>query len=79
MGLPLKTEDNPAGTLLDQDLCLKLRAIYNYIFLETEPSTRVARESRIHEECINLATIVKAQFVALAAEGVRTLSHLCQL
>lgn len=70
MGLPLKTPDNPMGSFLDEELHFKLRAIYNYVFLDSHPDTQLARQPHVRETCINLAKIVEAQFITVAAEGV---------
>ncbi|KAG8897931.1 hypothetical protein FRC00_003603 [Tulasnella sp. 408] len=49
LGLPLKTEDHPIGTLFEHELSEKLRDIYNFIFLQNDPTTHVARRESVKE------------------------------
>ncbi|KAG8881440.1 hypothetical protein FRB97_009566 [Tulasnella sp. 331] len=69
MGLPLKTTENPHGTILDQELYLKLRETHDYLFLQTDLDTKVARKPIVQGYCAGLANTVKAQFGALASES----------
>ncbi|KAG8950753.1 hypothetical protein FRC04_007172 [Tulasnella sp. 424] len=43
LGLPLKTEEHPRGTLFEHELSEKLKEIYNFIFLQNDPTTHLAR------------------------------------
>ncbi|KAG9027103.1 hypothetical protein FRB95_008123 [Tulasnella sp. JGI-2019a] len=69
MGLPLKTPENPTGTILDQELYLQLRKIHDYLFLHSGMDTKLARKPIVREHCIALADIVTAQLDAVASKS----------
>jgi len=70
IGLPLKTAEFPAGTFLDQELYLKLRDIYNYIFLQDDPSTKISREIDVRGYCLNFARIAEAHLISISAQSL---------
>ncbi|KAG8910032.1 hypothetical protein FRC01_006585 [Tulasnella sp. 417] len=48
LGLPLKTSVNPHGSALDQEVYIKFKEIYEFIFIDlAEPSTQVAKEHTV--------------------------------
>ncbi|KAG9031228.1 hypothetical protein FRB95_002930 [Tulasnella sp. JGI-2019a] len=72
MGLPLKTPENPSGTILDQELYLKLSEVHDYLFLNSGLDTKLARKPVIREYCADLASIVQAQ-LGVAGRGASSI------
>jgi len=70
LGLPLKTVERPHGSLLDQEVYLKLKEIYNYVFLDVDLSYKVAEKPVINEYCSELHKIVETHIVGVASESI---------
>ncbi|KAG8892758.1 hypothetical protein FRC00_011586 [Tulasnella sp. 408] len=71
LGLPLKTPDNPHGSALDQEVYLKFKEIYEFIFVDiAEPSTKVAKESIVRDYSRYFHDTVQARIRGIAAEQI---------
>ncbi|KAG9025874.1 hypothetical protein FS837_004792 [Tulasnella sp. UAMH 9824] len=71
LGLPLKTLDNPHGSALDQEVYLKFKEIYEFIFVDiAEPSTKVAKESTVRDYNRYFHDTVQARIRGIASEQV---------
>ncbi|KAG8910105.1 hypothetical protein FRC00_008860 [Tulasnella sp. 408] len=71
LGLPLKTPENPHGSALDQEVYLKLKEIYEFIFIDiAEPSTKVAKESTVKGYSQYFQDTVQAHIQSIASEQI---------
>ncbi|KAG8892791.1 hypothetical protein FRC01_013955, partial [Tulasnella sp. 417] len=71
LGLPLKTPTNPHGSDLDQEVYLKFKEIYEYIFIDiAEPSTKVAKGSTVQSYSKYFQETVKTHIQGIATEQI---------
>ncbi|KAG9033594.1 hypothetical protein FS837_002420 [Tulasnella sp. UAMH 9824] len=71
LGLPLKTPENPHGSALDQEVYLKFKEIYEFIFIDiAEPSTKVAKESTVKSYSQYFQDTVQAHIQSIASEQI---------
>ncbi|KAG8939990.1 hypothetical protein FRC04_005695 [Tulasnella sp. 424] len=71
LGLPLKTPENPHGSALDQEVYLKFKEIYEFIFIDiAEPSTKVAKESTVQHYCKEFQDTVEGHIGGIATEQI---------
>ncbi|KAG8898789.1 hypothetical protein FRC00_002305 [Tulasnella sp. 408] len=71
LGLPLKTPENPHGSALDQEVYLKFKEIYEFIFIDiAEPSTKVAKESTVKGYSQYFQDTVQAHIQSIASEQI---------
>ncbi|KAF8587829.1 linoleate diol synthase [Ramaria rubella] len=68
-GLPLKTKENPCGTILEQQLSQMLREIFSFIFLEVDAAKemRMEAQARIHTKTI--LSYIMAHLNGVAGRG----------
>ncbi|KAG9042010.1 hypothetical protein FS837_011455 [Tulasnella sp. UAMH 9824] len=76
LGLPLKTSDNTDGSDLDQEVYLKFKEVYEFIFVDiAEPSTKVAKEESMKIFSQYFQDSVQEQIEAIASEQIPLLGH----
>ncbi|KAG8918289.1 hypothetical protein FRC00_012625 [Tulasnella sp. 408] len=71
LGLPLKTPTNPHGSALDQEVYLKFKEIYEFLFIDiAEPSTKVAKESTVKGYSQYFQEAVQGHIQGIASEQI---------
>ncbi|KIO24703.1 hypothetical protein M407DRAFT_25950 [Tulasnella calospora MUT 4182] len=71
LGLPLKTPDHPHGSALDQEVYLKFKEIYEFIFVDiAEPCTKVAKEDTVKRHSQYFQDTVQAHIQGIASEQI---------
>ncbi|KIO24704.1 hypothetical protein M407DRAFT_25951 [Tulasnella calospora MUT 4182] len=71
LGLPLKTAAFPHGSDLDQEVYLKFKEIYEFLFVDiAEPSTKVAKESTVKSYSQYFQETVLTQIQGIASEQI---------
>ncbi|KAG8993271.1 hypothetical protein FRB90_000735 [Tulasnella sp. 427] len=65
LGLPLKTTQHRIGTLFEHELAEKLRDAYNFVFLQNDPTTHVARIEKTKETVDYLLDVTALHFASI--------------
>lgn len=65
LGLPLKTEEHPRGTLFEAELSEKLKEIYNFIFLQNDPTTHLARTASVKDSVDYLVQVTAQHWATI--------------